>query len=200
MPVIKGMMVDKDGDGVKEALVCLKGKRFENLYTTMTNEFGEYEMEITAGDYPYLMSVKEYGTQCLEFWCQDLVIDEELIINGVIDQLEIYGLKVFKVDGAYPALMVYFRPMSLQRVLECEENIAPEVASIEIKVNKEELTVYVVNEVEEFIGEGETLRAYLMHVSMPRAGLKDDLNYLSLKIQDVEEHIGVAGTFFSFHK
>lgn len=43
-------------------------------------------------------------------WCGNLSIKRDAELNICFNTLEVYGLNVFAVKGAFPALMVYFRP------------------------------------------------------------------------------------------
>ena len=47
---------------------------------------------------------------------------------------EVYGLNVFAAKGAFPALMAYFRPMSLTG----EDNICPDIKSIKAYIDGRE--------------------------------------------------------------
>lgn len=200
MGTIRGKITNKFGDPIEKAIVALKGKKFEDLYTTHTNEYGNYELDVENREYPYLFAVKDYKVDNLEFWCQDINLKDDIEINASIDKLEIYGLKAFKIDGGYPALMIYFRPMSLVNYLKGSSDIFPNLDSIEVKINNEKSEIYVVNQVEEFAGNGETMKAYLLHISMPAYGLKEIDNYLSVEIIDTDGNLGQASTYFTFNK
>ena len=43
-------------------------------------------------------------------WCGNLSIKQDAELDIRSNILEVYGLNVFAVKGAFPALMVYFRP------------------------------------------------------------------------------------------
>jgi hypothetical protein len=181
-------------------MVALMDKDFDKIYEVYTDEYGKYEIQAKKGTYPYLIAVKDYGVEFLEFWCQDIELKENLVIDASIDKLEVYGVKVFKVDGAYPGLMVYFRPMSLEKFLENERDICPDIADIEVKINGEISEIFERNEVKEYGGDLEHMKAYLLHISIPKEGLKAKDNYLSLQIIDRNENLGQAGFFFAFEK
>ena len=65
--------------------------------------------------YPYLIGVKDYAIENLEFWCHDLDLTIDQTLDFKFGKLEIYWTNVFQVKGAYPSLMIYFRPMSLEK-------------------------------------------------------------------------------------
>ncbi len=202
MGIIYGKIKNKYGEPIDNAIVGIKNKDFEDLHTTYTDENGNYQFEIENKNYPYLYAVKDYAVNNLEFWCQDIDLsdDNDIEINVMIDKLEIYGLKVFKIDGAYPALMIYFRPMSLDKHLQGISDIFPSIERFEIKINDIISDIYITNTVEEFIGNGETLKSYLLHVSLPEEGLKEVANYLSVQIVDTDGNLGQAATYFEFNK
>ena len=43
-------------------------------------------------------------------WCGNLSIKRDTELDICFNTLEVYGLNVFAVKGAFPALMTYFRP------------------------------------------------------------------------------------------
>lgn len=200
MAVIRGRITNKFGDPVHKAMVALMNKDFEKVYEVYSNEDGKYEIQAKKDSYPYLIAVKDYGVDYLEFWCQEIELHENLTIDASIDKLEVYGLHVFMIHGAYPALMVYFRPMSLEKYLKKERDICPDIADIEVKINGVISEIYEQNMVKEFCGEAQHMKAFLLHISIPEAGLTSDNNYLTLQITDKNHHLGQAGIFFSIAK
>lgn len=200
MGIIRGKITNKFGDPIESAIVALKNKKFEDLYTTNTNEDGNYELDVENREYPYLYAVKGYAVDNLEFWCQDIKLKENIEINASIDKLEIYGLKSFKIDGGYPSIMIYFRPMSLVEHLKGNSDIFPDLDSIEVKINNEKCEIYLINQVEELAGNGERMKACLLNISMPTYGLKESDNYLFVQIIDVDGNLGQASTYFTFNK
>lgn len=200
MSVIWGKIINKLGEPVENATVCVMDKFFEPLYTTYTDKKGNYKLDVENKEYPYLYAVKDYAVNNLEFWCQDIDLKENIEINAIIDKLEIYALKVFKIDGAYPALMIYFRPMSLANKLQGLTDLLPDIDKFEITINDKKSEVYVVNQVEEFVGNGQKVKGYLLHISIPEEGLKEFNNYLSIQIIDKDGNLGQASTYFILSK
>ena len=200
MGIITGKITNKFREPIENALVGLKDKDFQDICVTYTNEEGNYRLDIENRVYPYLYAVKDYGIENLEFWCQDINLQNDIEINTSIDKLELYGLKGFKVDGGYPALMVYFRPMSLVKYLNKESDICPNVDTIKVKINNENCEIYIVNEVEEFGGNGSSMRASLVHVSLNKEKLKESDNYLEVEIVDCDGNLGQAVTYFTLNK
>ncbi|MGG7212722.1 carboxypeptidase-like regulatory domain-containing protein [Clostridium nigeriense] len=200
MGTITGKITNKFREPIENALVGLKDKDFQDICVTYTNAEGNYRLDVENRVYPYLYAVKDYGIENLEFWCQDINLQNDIEINASIDKLELYGLKVFKVDGGYPALMVYFRPMSLVKYLNKESDISPNVDTIKVKINNENCEIYIVNEVEEFGGNGSSMRASLVHVSLNKEKLKESDNYLEVEIVDCDGNLGQAATYFTLNK
>lgn len=200
MGTITGKITNKFREPIENALVGLKDKDFQDICVTYTNAEGNYRLDVENRVYPYLYAVKDYGIENLEFWCQDINLQNDIEINASIDKLELYGLKVFKVDGGYPALMVYFRPMSLVKYLNKESDISPNVDTIKVKINNENCEIYIVNEVEEFGGNGSSMRASLVHVSLNKEKLKESDNYLEVEIVDCDGNLGQAVTYFTLNK
>lgn len=198
MGKITGVITDQKGRRLEKVLVLLKDNNFRDIATTMTNIDGEYEIEVENGNYPFLMAVREYKKEFLEYWCQNITVsDKEVILNASIDKLEIYGLHCFRIKGAYPALTIYFRPMSLVKVLNDESDIAPNMNkdSLKVSINGEEVEVYNLNKVEEIGSEG-SLTGYLMQVSLPNQWRKEKENILDIQISDLDGHFGQASIFF----
>lgn len=200
MGVIKGKIINKFGHPVEKAIVALQDKDFNELYRTHTDEKGNYKLDVKNREYPYLYAVKNYEVDNLEFWCQDINLKSDIEVNATIDKLEVYGLKVFKIDGAYPAVMIYFRPMSLVKILQKHNDISPNIDSIKVEINNKKSEIYVVNQVKEFVGNDETMKSFLLHVSMPKEELKECDNYLSVQIVDIDGSLGQASIYFSFNK
>ncbi|MGL5716006.1 MAG: carboxypeptidase-like regulatory domain-containing protein [Paraclostridium sp.] len=196
MGTIRGKITNKSGEPIEKAIVALKNKEFEDLHVTYTDEDGNYKLHAENKEYPYLFIVKNFAVDNLEFWCKDINLKGDIEINASIDKLEIYGLKVFKIDGGYPALMIYFRPMSLVKHLNGDSDIFPNLDKIEVKINNEKSEIYVVNQVEEFVGSTGTMKACLVQISIPEKGLKEIDNYLSVQITDKDGCLGQASTYF----
>lgn len=200
MSLIFGKVVDKFKNPIKNASVGLMDKFFNDLYLTYTDTNGNYILDVENIEYPYFYAVKDYRINNLEFWCQNINLKKDLMINISLDKLEIYGLNTFKVHGAYNALMIYFRPMSLSNYLKNEKDLFPNLKKISIKINDISSKIYVKNIVEEFVGNNEVVKAYLLHVSIPKEGLKNKDNYLLVEIIDIENNLGQASIYFNSEK
>lgn len=197
MKKISGTITNKSGEALESVIVALQDSRFEDVFSTTTNKNGEYLLEAEEGYYPYLYAVREYAENFLEYWCQNINLINDIEINAKIDKLEIFGLNCFVIKGAYPALTIYFRPMSLVRVFNKEKDIAPNLLPemINVSVNGIPSKVYLVNKVEEFGGDSN-MTAYLMQISSPSELLEKEKNFLHIHIVDELGNIGEASLYF----
>lgn len=197
MGIVTGVITNKKGQVMEGVTVALKDEEFVDVVSTKTNERGEYILDVEKGYYPYICAVKDYAKNYLEFWGQNINVTDNLVVNASIDKLEIYGLHCFTVKGGYPALTVYFRPMSLDKFLKGEEDISPNITdeSISVSINYEDLKILSMNKVQEYGGERD-LTAYLIQVSLPKKLKDKDKNLLDIKILDVDELFGQASIFF----
>ena len=190
--LLYGTVTDKGGSALSSVLVEVKNSGFETIYSAQTDELGHYEIDLPAGLHPFVTAVRDYAETYLEYWCHNLTIRQDMELNIKIDTLEIYGLNYFRIAGAFPALMVYFRPMSLQKFLSQTENIAPDINTMKFSADGNELSVLKVNQVEEFIGDC-SLCAYLIQIEEPAS----NWNKLELEISDFDGNYGSASIFRS---
>lgn len=187
-----GYTVDKDKTSTADVMVEVKDERFQTLYRTASDENGYYEIEAADAVYPFIIAVKDYGVNNLEYWCQNLDLRQDQRLDMAFDKLEIYGLHAFAVKGGLNALMVYFRPMSLAKFQAGETNIAPEIAEVKVTLDGVAVEVLVTNEVKESIGDAE-MTAYLVHVENPNADRQ--WNRLDLELWDQTGNFGAATIF-----
>ena len=150
--ILDGYIKDKNNQPVALAEVELKDNNFETLYSTCTDTKGYYKFDVPSGYYPFFFAVKGYKETGLEYWCQDIILNADLKLDAKIDILEVYGLHAFSVKGAGNGLMVYFRPMSLDKYLRGAEDIAPDQIDIKVSVDGEERAIVNVNKVFECAG------------------------------------------------
>lgn len=197
MKKIVGIVTNRDNKPLSGVNVVLKNHEFRDMFSTTTNNNGEYILEADGGYYPYIFAVREYGENYLEYWGQNIYLTDNLEINMKIGKLEIYGLNCFVIKGGYPALTVYFRPMSLRKALAEEEDIAPNLVPrmISAVVNENHAKVYLLNKVQEFVGEN-TMTAYLMQISCPSEEREKNKNFLQLHIEDEDGDIGEASIYY----
>ena len=189
---LSGYTVDKQKTPVADVMVEVKDDRFQTLYRTASDENGYYEIEAAEAVYPFVIAVKDYGVNNLEYWCQNLDLRQDQRLDMAFDKLEIYGLHAFAVKGGLNALMVYFCPMSLAKFQAGEANIAPEIADVKVRIDGAAVGVLITNEVKESIGDGE-MTAYLVHVENPNADRQ--WKRLDLELWDQAGNFGAATIF-----
>ena len=187
-----GYTCGKDGQPICGAVVEIKDTNFQTLYRTESNEHGFYQIDVANAVYPFVAAVKDYGVRYLEYWCQNLDLNQDQRLDVKFDTLEIYGLHPFWIKGGLNALMVYFRPMSLDKFQKGERDIAPELERIQVTLDGKAAEILVRNQVRESIGDRE-LTAYLIHVSNPNEQRR--WNRLDLELWDSKGNYGAA-TFF----
>ena len=187
-----GVVKDKNGKGLGGAVVEVKDADFSTLYSAVSDPDGGYSMVLPENSYPFVTAVKEYGEKYLEYWCQNIDLGADRELNITIDALEIYGLHVFSVKGGHNSLMVYFRPMSLKKFQSGEEDICPDIQSIEIYVDGQKSKILSQNEVWEYAAD-RNMRAFLLQVENPNA----DRSFakLEVKVCDEQGDLGCAAIY-----
>jgi len=187
---ICGYVKNKNNIPIEDASIEIKNEHFETVYQTLSDNTGYYEISSEATTYPFLTAVKSYGVNFLEYWCQNIDLSKDVTLNLSFDRLEIYGLHVFSVKGSMPALMVYFRPMSLDKFKACETDISPEIEEITVTIDNTKAEIYCQNKVNEFIGD-RNVTSYLLQVS----GTPGKWKFLSIEIKDTSGNYGKADIF-----
>lgn len=185
-----GTVCDKRGAPIAGAAVELKDERFQTVAATVSDATGQYRLETEKKRYPFLIAVKDYAVENLEYWCQDLDLTRDIRLDIRFDKLEVYGLHAFRVKGGLNPLMVYFRPMSLTKFLAGEGDIAPEIQRVEARVDGQLVPVVKINPVREVADEQE-MTAYLLQLD----GVVQTWNCLEISLWDPEGNFGMAAIF-----
>ena len=196
MREIYGTVYDKNNKPLEKALVAILNNKFEIEYSDETNNEGKFNLSAEPKYYPFFIAVKEYKENYLEYWSQNIDLDEDLEINPKIDVIEIYGLHCFQVKGAGNYLMVYFRPMSLSKFKANEKNIVPDISkeSLTVSVNGEFCEILTLSRVEEQFSDAQ-MTSFLIQISTD--GVKfSGKNKLELSITDRNGDYGEASIFF----
>ena len=189
--IVDGYINDKNNQPVAGAIVELKDEHFVAQYMTITDQNGYYRLDATEGYYPFFIAVKGYKETGLEYWCQDINLNKNMSLNANIDTLEVYGLHAFTIKGAGNGLMVYFRPMSLEKYLRGNVDIAPEDVMIKATVDGEKYPIVNINKVKEYAG-GYSMDAYLVQIAI--AEIKN-WQKLDIEIWDKNQNYGAASIF-----
>ena len=169
---------------------------------------------------------KDYSVNYLEYWSWNLPLFEDLEINPRIDGLEVYGLNVFKIQGASPALTLYFRTMTLKRAKQLEDegnwdctnkvekkyievfDIAPKLEKEDIKVQIDgvDVEVYHLNRILEYVGLDEAFnKPQYMPAYMIQVALGEDYNskryeYKKINVEVVDSETNEKGEASVFWK
>ena len=189
--ILDGYIKDKNNQPVEKAVVEIKNHHFETLYSTYSNADGYYKFDIPSGYYPFLLAVKGYKETGLEYWCQNISLDSDITLNAKIDTLEVYGLHAFSVKGAGNGLMVYFRPMALDKYLQGEQDIAPDDIQIQVTVDGNICPVVNMNKVTEYVGT-HSMTAWLIQADTERS---ENWHKLDVEIWDKNGNYGAASVF-----
>lgn len=189
---IYGTTKGKNGEIMAESWIAVKNEQFETIYETVSDENGKYELELPKGHYPFLLAVRDYAVENLEYWCQNINLTEDLELNVHFGEIEIYGLHAFRVKGGFKQLMVYFRPMSLKKQQKGEKDLCPEIQKMRFWVDGQEAKVLLTNHVQEQVEVG-TVGAYLVQVDM--TGDSYQWHRLDVEIWDDAGDYGSATVF-----
>jgi len=190
--ILEGYVTDKNKSPVANAHIEVKGEDFITLFSAESNESGYYKLDMPAGKYPFLTAVKDYGVNYLEYWCQNITLQNDMSLDVSFDKLEIYGLHVFEVKGAGNSLMAYFRPMSLPKSRQGAQDIAPEDITIKVVIDNREMPVITINSVKEFAGDRE-MSAFLIQVETAESNML--WHKFDLQIVDKDSNYGAATIF-----
>lgn len=189
--ILDGYIKDKNNEPLEGATVELKDEYFETQYMTTTDQNGYYRLDAAAGYYPFFIAVKGYKETGLEYWCQDIKLDKNMSLNANVDTLEVYGLHAFTVKGAGNGLMVYFRPMSLEKYLQGDVDIAPENILIKATVDGKTCAVTNINKVNEY-ADDYRMEAYLVQIATNEG---KNWHKLDIEIWDENQNYGAASIF-----
>ena len=177
---------------MEDVSIELKNEDFETVYSVLSNKDGRFQFEQTKGKFPFLIAVKGYAVDYLEFWASnvDLSADTDLCIK--IGDIELYGINTFSVKGAERAVFVYFRPMSLKKYKQGFKDISPDIAdsSISVKVDNKEANILSINKVNEY-GGGQFMTAYLLQVQVSDYSWKE----ITVELNDLDDSIGMTTVF-----
>lgn len=191
-----GTVSNANGEPLEAADVQLMDRKFEPLFQTKTDSKGHYELLVPVGVYSFFFACKDYGTNNLEYWSQDLPLDHDMQLNAVIDKLEIYGLHAFVIRGAAPGFSLYFRPMSLEKALNKEEDICPNISSesVQVWIDQKPVTITAWNEVKEHVGpDAKVMKAFLIQVRRPEGVSFTPGQSLQVLLEIKDQQTGAKG-------
>ena len=123
--ILSGRVTDFSGNPVDSAIVRVMDRNFKALFITYSNKDGYYSMTVTKGSYNCVYAIKpsEYRKTKLEYWAWNVPLFEDMEINPQYNNMEIYGINVIEPQVTpYETYMIYFRPMSLKKMISLIEN------------------------------------------------------------------------------
>jgi len=199
---ISGRVSDFKNRPIAGAAVELKDSRFETVAQALTGADGGYSLTAKKGHYLALTAVKDYQTKSLEFWAWSIPAERDLEIHPRFDRLEVYAINAWQPQGGYPSFQIYFRPMSLTRVIKKiteaggMENlgkirhldIAPELAEkdIVVSIDGQSVKVLKVSKVREAAGPEQDLIGYVIQTDLPAKRTAGEYSVISITLTDSE--------------
>lgn len=201
---ISGKLTDFDGNAISNGIVSIDDALFNAVYTTKTDENGNYILEVEKGIYMAIVAVKDHGVNKLEYWGWNLPVFEDTEINMRIDGLELYAINAFMIQRSlqHSSMMIYFRPMSLKRFLNAPEklndgnkklvDISPNLNKddIEVKINEQLVNILGVNRIIEKALDNhpsiDSLIGYLIQVSIPEEEKRQEYTKIHITLRDSE--------------
>jgi len=203
---IKGKVTDFDGNPIGNSRVELLYNDFSVAHLTYSDKMGNYVLEniekgkylamfvIREDDYPRANAVPEEDMR-LEFWAWNIIADRDIIINPRYQKLELYGTTVFRELGGINSYFVYFRPMSVTKLVsnpkdvyldkENTENkdidisVKPEHLKVNVFADDEPLHIFSVTLIKYGIMEGVV--GYIVHTDFPK--VKTDKPYIVFRVE-----------------
>jgi hypothetical protein len=195
---ISGTVTDFEGTPIGGAAVELKKTDFQSAYRCLSDAQGKYHLLVEPGSYIALTAIvtEDYATKKLEYWAWNIPAFRDLEINPRYDRIEVYAMNAWRPQGALPSLQVYFRPMTLQRVVNQGGvealktakliDIAPELTHEDIvaTIDGQQVAVLHVNKVLEAAPNGQLIFGYLIQIALPEKQPATDYWRICLMITD----------------
>ena len=169
----------------------------------MTDKNGIYSLKVKKGYYFALTAVnkQEYRKTSLEFWAWNVPADTNLNLDIQYEKIEVYGVNVFIIQGAFPAYTIYLRPMSLTRVGENLQSgrfdkMAPVIDSVDfnISLDGKKLKIYSKQIVHEYAGN-QSMIGYLIQAEYQKPENKHSPLEIVLYDRERKEY-GAAKFYF----
>jgi hypothetical protein len=210
---ISGRVTDFKDQPIEGASVELKDSRFETVAKAVSGKDGRYSLTAAKGQYMALLAVKDYQVNFLEYWAWAVPAERDLEINPRFDRLEVYAVNAWRPQGGYPSYQVYFRPMSLTRVIKKVteaggmENlgkfplldIAPELTAkdILVRIDGQAVKILRVNKVREAAGPSQDMIGYVIQTDLSEKKSAAEYSLITITLTDVETgEMGEGSVFF----
>ena len=212
---LSGRVIDFSGIPVDSAVVRVMDRNFKAQFITYSNRDGYYSMAVTKGNYNCIYAIKpsEYRKTKLEYWAWNVPLFEDMEINPQYNNMEIYGINVIEPQVTpYETYMIYFRPMSLKKMISLIENqnvdkqsfaiagqaeklitpdeqniynISPEMITpneLSVRINGIESEIVNIERVKEY-ARGMNYYGYLIQIKKPKEIKNLNLVYDKISIQ-----------------
>lgn len=202
--VISGITSDFSDKPLDSVTVDIKDKDFKTIYSTISDSNGCYSLKVKKGLYYAMTAVNktDYSKTKLEFWAWTVPASKDLTINPKIDRLELYGINIFKIQGAYPAYSIYVRPMCLSKFKYLDNNdsiirLAPKIdnTQIDILLDGKKLKVLSAQTINEFAGDKQIIGFFIQ-----TEYLKASKNYSKFEIIFNDKETGDKGQAICYIK
>ncbi|MHB8055812.1 MAG: carboxypeptidase-like regulatory domain-containing protein, partial [Candidatus Aminicenantales bacterium] len=209
---ISGRVTDFENQPIEGASVELKDARFETVAQAVSCKDGRYALAAKRGAYLALLAVKDYQVSFLEYWAWSVPAERDLEINPRFDRLEVYAVNAWRPQGAYPSYQIYFRPMSLTRIIKKVAevgslesfgklphlDIAPELAvkDITVTIDGQAVNVLNVNRIREAAGPGQDMIGYVIQADLPGKEAEDEYSLITITVKDPETGDAGEGAVF----
>jgi hypothetical protein len=205
---ISGKVTDFNNNPIEGAEIDIKNDKFETVYQTYSKKKGEYRLYVQQGTYLALAACKDYKTKNLEYWAWNIPCYHNLRLNVHINGIEIYAMNAFFPQGAYPSLIIYFRPMSLKRakkagIIEVPKaktliEIAPDLSknNMDLQINDKSVDILEINRVREFAGNNQSIIGYLIQCDLPENWLNSEYLRIRMILSDTETKEKGEGCLF----
>jgi len=200
---ISGEATDFNNKPLENVAVELKNSSFKTIDSAITDKRGMYSFKAKKDYYFALTAVnkQDYRKTNLEFWAWNIPADTNLNINIQYDKLEVYGVNVFLIQGAFPAYSIYLRPMSLTRVGENLQSqkfdkMAPIIDSVDLNISLDgkKLKIYSKQIVHEY-ARNQSMIGYFIQAEYQKP--KDKHSPLEIVLFDRErKEYGAAKFYF----
>lgn len=212
---ISGRVTDFRNQPIEGASIELKDSRFETVAKAVSGKDGSYSLAAPKADYMALAAVKDYQSKSLEYWAWGVPLSRDLEIHPRFDRLEVYAINAWRPQGAYPSYQIYFRPMSLTRVVKKVTeaggmdnlgklpllDIAPDLAAkdIAVTIDGEIVKVLKVNKVREAAGPNQDMIGYVIQTDLPKKKTAEEYSVITITLSDTETGEMGEGCLFFKH-
>jgi len=221
---ISGYVTDFNGNPIEKCDLELLHRDFTVAHQTVSDKNGYYAFEnidkgrymalnaLRLEEYPRSNAVPEEDMR-FEFWAWNIIAEENITINPRYERLELYGTTVFETYGGYNGFFVYFRPMSLVKMLRyskdvyLDKNLAesldldisvkPEYLDVQVFADDEPLQINSITPIKEYLGT-MSIMGYIVQVDSPKK--KTDKPYIVFRVEAENKEDAEKGENIYFYE